>query len=147
MRTLQFAWIVVSTTIIGTCLIVIVWTLTGPLLIDVAAVNGFASAPDSLAAPSMPDALSQRGPALSAEVTASLGAQGKDQSRIEEEKEDDVAPGNCSLDAGPAKPDLSYLVYYVFAELPPDRKPADSVLDSVKDIPVGTPLEETSKRT
>ena len=144
MKNFQSAWIVVSTTIIGTCLIVIVWTLTGPLLIDVAAVNGFASAPDSLAAPSMPDALSQRGPVLSAEVTASLGAQEKDQSRIEEEKEDDVALGN-SLDAGPVKPDLWYLVYYVFAELPPDRKPADSVLDSVKDIPVGTPLEEIKR--
>ncbi|MGO9824724.1 MAG: hypothetical protein ACLPMG_05570 [Terriglobales bacterium] len=92
----------------------------------------------------MPDALSRREPLLSTEVAASRAAQGKDQSRIEEEKEDDVALGN-SLDAGPVKPDLWYLVYYVFAELPPDRKPADSVLDSVKDIPVGTPLEEIKR--
>ena len=109
-------------------MIVIVWTLTEPLPNGVAAVDGFASAPDSLAAPSMPDALSRREPLLSTEVAASRAAQGKDQSRIEEEKEDDVALGN-SLDAGPVKPDLWYLVYYVFAELPPDRKPADSVLE------------------
>ena len=145
MKTLQFAWIVVSTTIIGTCLIVIVSTLTSPPPTGVAAGNGFASAPDSLVAPSMPDALSRRKPLPSPEVAASREAQGKDQSRIEEEKEDDVAFGNYSLDAGPAKPDLSYLVYYVFAELPPDQKPADTILDSVRDIPVGTPLEEIKR--
>jgi len=37
---------------------------------------------------------------------------------------------------------LSYLAYYAYSEVPPDVKPADTVLDSIKDIPVGTPLEE-----
>jgi hypothetical protein len=38
--------------------------------------------------------------------------------------------------------DLSYLAYYAYSEVPPDVKPADTVLASLKDIPVGTPIEE-----
>ncbi len=37
---------------------------------------------------------------------------------------------------------LSYLADYAYSEVPPDRKPADIALDSLKDIPVGTPVEE-----
>ncbi len=37
---------------------------------------------------------------------------------------------------------LSYLADYVYSEVPPDRKPADTVLDVLKDIPIGTPVEE-----
>jgi len=41
--------------------------------------------------------------------------------------------------------DLSYLAFYPYAELPPARKPADVVLDSLSDIPTGTPLEEIKR--
>jgi len=41
-----------------------------------------------------------------------------------------------------AKPDLTYITYYVYAELPPERKPADIVLDSLKSVPIGSPIEE-----
>jgi hypothetical protein len=40
------------------------------------------------------------------------------------------------------RPDLSYLAFYPYAELPPARKPADIVLESLSDVPIGTPLEE-----
>src|SRR5215472_11051858 len=40
---------------------------------------------------------------------------------------------------------LSYLADYVYSEVPPDKKPADIVLDSLKDIPVGTPVEEIKR--
>jgi hypothetical protein len=40
---------------------------------------------------------------------------------------------------------LSYLADYVYSEVPPDRKPADTVLDALKDIPVGTPVEEIKR--
>ena len=40
---------------------------------------------------------------------------------------------------------LSYLAYYVYSEVPPDRKPADIVLDALKDIPIGTPIEEIER--
>src|SRR5690348_16317433 len=42
----------------------------------------------------------------------------------------------------PATQDFRYLIYYVWSELPPAEKPADIVLRSLKDTPVGTPIEE-----
>jgi hypothetical protein len=47
-----------------------------------------------------------------------------------------------SSDLTPAKPDLTYLAYYVYSEVPPDTKPADTVLESLKDISPGTSIEE-----
>jgi hypothetical protein len=41
--------------------------------------------------------------------------------------------------------DLRYLIYYVWSELPPAEKPADIVLRSLKDTPVGTPVEEIKR--
>jgi len=38
-----------------------------------------------------------------------------------------------------------YLIYYVWSELPPAEKPADIVLRSLKDTPVGTPVEEIKR--
>jgi hypothetical protein len=41
--------------------------------------------------------------------------------------------------------DFWYLIYYVWSELPPAEKPAQIVLRSFKDIPVGTPLDEIKR--
>jgi hypothetical protein len=45
----------------------------------------------------------------------------------------------------PAKHDLSYLADYAYSEVPPPQKPADTVLASLKDIPIGTPIEEIKR--
>ena len=45
----------------------------------------------------------------------------------------------------PATQDFRYLIYYVWSELPPAEKPAEIVLRSLKDIPVGTPVEEIKR--
>ena len=45
----------------------------------------------------------------------------------------------------PVTQDFRYLVYYVWSELPPAEKPADIVLSSLKDTPVGTPVEEIKR--
>jgi hypothetical protein len=42
----------------------------------------------------------------------------------------------------PPKNDFHYLAYYAYSETPPPEKPADTVLNSLKDIPLGTPIEE-----
>lgn len=58
------------------------------------------------------------------------------------------ASGDVSRDAsGPAAAarDFRYLIYYVWSELPPAEKPAQTVLNSLKDIPVGTPIEEIKR--
>src|SRR3954469_8847108 len=45
----------------------------------------------------------------------------------------------------PVTQDFRYLIYYVWSELPPAEKPADIVLRSLKDTPVGTPIEEIKR--
>ena len=41
-----------------------------------------------------------------------------------------------------AAKDLSYLADYAYSEVPPDKNPAEIVLQSLADIPVGTPIDE-----
>jgi hypothetical protein len=43
------------------------------------------------------------------------------------------------------KQNLSYLAYYAYSEVPPETKPADIVLNSLKDIPPGTPVDEIKR--
>ena len=38
-----------------------------------------------------------------------------------------------------------YLADYAYSEVPPDRKPAEIALDALKDIPIGTPVEEIKR--
>lgn len=47
-----------------------------------------------------------------------------------------------SVDSIPPRQNFSLLAYYVFSEIPPDEKPADTVLKTMKDLPTGTPIEE-----
>ncbi len=42
----------------------------------------------------------------------------------------------------PKPKDLSYLADYAYSEVPPDTSPAEIVLQSLADIPVGTPVDE-----
>jgi hypothetical protein len=93
-------------------------------------------------APSEPTFSSQSAPAF--EEKASTPDHSKDQARLEN---DDAAPRDDSHDprsSDPAaqKPGLNYLAYYVYSELPPERKPADIALDTLKGTPLGTPVEE-----
>ena len=52
---------------------------------------------------------------------------------------------NYSPDAAPLKRDFSRLAYYAFSEIPPDEKPADLVLETMKGLPVGIPVEEIKR--
>jgi hypothetical protein len=47
--------------------------------------------------------------------------------------------------SNPAAHDFRYLIYYVWSEIPPAEKPAEVVLRSLKDIPVGTAVEEIKR--
>ena len=47
--------------------------------------------------------------------------------------------------AAPPTQDFRYLTYYIWSEIPPAEKPAETVLRSLKDIPVGTPAEEIKR--
>src|SRR5215471_2629324 len=50
-----------------------------------------------------------------------------------------------SLDPTPPKQNFSDLAYYVFSEIPPDKRPADTVLETLKNVPIGTPVEEIKR--
>ncbi|HEV2714883.1 MAG TPA: hypothetical protein VGU64_06425 [Terriglobales bacterium] len=43
------------------------------------------------------------------------------------------------------KQNFSYLAYYAYSEVPPETKPADTVLKSLEDTPRGTTLEEIKR--
>jgi hypothetical protein len=45
----------------------------------------------------------------------------------------------------PPKQNFVDLAYYVFSEIPPDKKPADTVLETVNNFPIGTPVEEIKR--
>jgi hypothetical protein len=53
-------------------------------------------------------------------------------------------PADADLNS-PKWDQLSYLADYVYSEVPPDRKPADTVIDALKEIPVGTPVDEIKR--
>src|SRR5580693_8408684 len=53
----------------------------------------------------------------------------------------DIAVDDSSELAPPPK-NFSYLADYAYSEVPPDRSPAEIVLQSLADIPVGTPIDE-----
>ena len=57
--------------------------------------------------------------------------------------EDDRSAPQASAEPEPSK--LSYIKYYPYAEIPLAEKPADLVLASLKDVPVGTPVEEIKR--
>ena len=63
--------------------------------------------------------------------------------RQEARLEDPSSPGT-SEDSEPSdtKQNLSYLAYYAYSELPPETKPADTVLGALKNVPSGTPVDE-----
>jgi len=45
----------------------------------------------------------------------------------------------------PKRDHLLYLADYAYSEVPPDEKPAETVRNSLKDIPIGTPIEEIKR--
>ena len=101
------------------------------------------------------------GPSLLRKEETDSGSMEKEQARLEatfdalekqqagtEDSVQDHAPAPT-----PSKQNVSYLAYYVFSDLAyyvfseilPDKKPADTVLETLKNIPIGTPIEEIKR--
>ena len=95
--------------------------------------------------------------ALSSNVATSAlpvrpGALEKDQVRLEAALEPLDQPAltrervqDPSADAARPKRNFSSLAYYAFSEIPPEEKPADTILETLKDLPMGTPVEEIKR--
>jgi len=60
-------------------------------------------------------------------------------------KDRDQSPTNQSSDLKYVEQNLSYLAYYAYSEVPPETKPADTVLKSLEDTPRGTTVEEIKR--
>jgi hypothetical protein len=84
-------------------------------------------------------ALPQRAVSPAREDSIARGVVEKKQAKLED---DHSAIADYSSGPVHAKPDIAYINYYVYAEHPPDKRPADIVLASLDGVPVGTPVEE-----
>jgi hypothetical protein len=62
--------------------------------------------------------------------------------------EDEATPQQGGLPAASPNPDegeLAYLKYYVYSESPPPEKPAKVALAALRDVPLGTPVQEIER--
>ena len=64
------------------------------------------------------------------------------EARVEDATDTDTTKHSYRNDT---KQNLSYLAYYAYSEVPPETKLADIVLDALKGIPPGTPVEEIKR--
>ncbi len=104
-----------------------------------AAANVDKQLPSSVARSAIPDVPFERGPSLLPSQKPDVDPQEREQVVLESPLQN-----SCS-DPTPPKQDFSYLAYYAYAEVLPDKKPADTVLEFLKGIPVGTPVEEIKR--
>jgi hypothetical protein len=67
---------------------------------------------------------------------------------LESLPENEATPQPAGAPAGPPNPDegeTSYLKYYVYSEVPPPEKPAKIALAALRNVPLGTPVEEIDR--
>jgi hypothetical protein len=140
MKAVQLSCVAVAIAIAGIGEIVIEKTLSATAN-STAEAEVTAALPSSAALSAMPDAPSQVEPLLSAHEQAVGDIPETQQAKLDE---DNLPPRDDSSEHVP-KQEFSDLAYYVYSEYPPDPKPADIVLNSLKDIPIGTPLEEIKR--
>lgn len=146
MRSLQFAGLVVAFSIAAAYQIISGKTMS-------------ASSPEGAAETEAGSALSSnfvtsalpvpQGPLLIPKEETSSGPLENEQARLEaafdaleQQAKTEDSVQNKSVDAAPPQRNLLYLAYNVFSEIPPNEKPADTILETMKDLPIGTPIEE-----
>jgi len=147
MRILPLTCILVAMTIAAICQIILAKTLTaGPPSAAVEA-EVVAESQSSVAVSVTPAAPLAREASLSIEEKAAVDIPEMGPERPEQDyfSVRAYAPDSMSPVQTPAKKAPPYLAYYVYSELPPEKKPADIVLESLKDTPVGTPIEEIKR--
>ncbi|MGB9297753.1 MAG: transglycosylase [Pseudolabrys sp.] len=76
---------------------------------------------------------------LEARLEAAFDALAEQQARTEESRQDH------SASPFPPRQYVLYLAYSIFSEILPDKKPADTVLETLKNLPIGTPIEEIKR--
>ncbi len=113
------------------------------------------AAPEPSAGPAPAAAPVAMPPAVSAPMVmakADVGADPIETRQVDPGRRDaaELVPTSCDASADASRSasgtqDFRYLICYVWAEVPPAEKPAATVLRSMKDIPLGTPVEEIKR--
>ena len=110
---------------------------------NLAAEEGVTEQPPSFSILSeTPATFSQRFSVLLQEEEFGVDNANEEEARLEQEN---FPFRERSAGATSSKLHSSYLGFHPDAELPLDKKPADIVLDSLRNIPVGTPVEEIKR--
>ena len=154
MRALQFTCVMVAMTVFALYQMAMERWLSAAAphaLID--AEFGELALPNSFARSATSDARSRYESLLLSHQKTAFDVPTDDGSRLEAafnalEKERAKAAASVQdrpPDPVPAERRHPSVAYYAYAEIMPDRKPADIVLESLKGIPVGTPLEEIKR--
>jgi hypothetical protein len=91
------------------------------------------------------DAFEKEQARLDAAFDALIEQQATKDALVDQQARTEESIQDHSLDRTSRKQNFSLLAYYVFSEIPPDEKPADTVLKAMKDLPAGTPVEEIKR--
>jgi hypothetical protein len=155
MRSLQFACLVAAFSIAAAYQIISGKTMSAASPEDAAEVEVVSALSSDFVTSALPV---PRGPLLLPKEEISSDTLEKEQARLEAAFDAlEQQPGTDALepqartedsvqdhspDAAPLKRNFSDLAYYVFSEIPPDEKPAVTLLGTMKSLPVGAPVEE-----
>jgi hypothetical protein len=91
------------------------------------------------------DALEKGQARLEAFFDALVEQQATTDTLVERQARTEDSIQDYSPDPTTRKQNFSSLAYYVFSEIPPAEKPADTVLRTMKSLPIGTPVEEIKR--
>jgi hypothetical protein len=112
---------------------------------DVTQANSDLTQANSDLTQAKPDLTQAKKPDKPTIVTASLEQTTDQTAEQTKNVEDHLFFNSHSADIGQPDQDLVYLADYAYSEVPPDHKPADTILAALRDIPVGTPVEEIKR--
>ena len=146
MRSLQFACLVVAFSIAAAYQIISGKTMSAASPEGAAEVEVGSALSSNFVTSALPV---PHGPLLLPKEETSSSTLEKEQARLEaafdaleQQARTEDSVQDHSADAAPPKRNFLYLAYYAFSEIPPDEKPADTILETMKGLPIGTPVEE-----
>jgi Transglycosylase SLT domain len=147
---LQFAFLVAACTIAAASQVIVGKTMSTASPDEAVEVEASSGSSSNFVTSALPVA---DGPLLLPNEETNSDTFEKDQARldaafdalVERPARTDDSIQDHSLDPTPRKQNFSLLAYYVFSEIPPDEKPADTILKRMKDLPIGTPVEEIKR--
>jgi hypothetical protein len=143
MKTFQVTFIIAAIAVAALYQIIVEKTRSAAPPNMATEVEVIAELPSSPSLSAVPDASSPAESSRVGEEKAAIDTPEKQHASLEDEDYfslRDHSPGPMQQTS-----DLAYLAYYPYSELPPAQKPADIVLASLKNISVGTPLEEIKR--